>query len=106
MPVSPKHRERGSSSSLIPIALPFFPVEWTGWVLLRILPNTLHCRARNLSLLCRDGRTGHDVGHGPSMAGNLNLLAGLDAIQQGTEGIFCLKGSDLQHEFLPPNRLA
>src|ERR1035438_6302380 len=106
MPVSPKHRERDSSSSLIPVALPFFPVEWTGWVFLRILPDALHCRARNFSLLVRDGRTGHDVGHGPAMAGNLNLLTCLDPIQQGTECVFCLKGSDLQHEILPLNCLA
>jgi hypothetical protein len=64
------------------------------------LPNTLHCRERNLSLLSSDGRTGHNVGHGPTMAGYLNLLTCLDAVEQGTEGIFCLKGSDLQHEFL------
>jgi hypothetical protein len=46
------------------------------------LPDALHCRACNLSLLFCDGRTGHDVGHGAAMAGDLNLFPGLDAIQQ------------------------
>jgi hypothetical protein len=63
------------------------------------LPDALHCRSRELSLFFRDGRTGHDVGHGAAMASYLNLLAGFDAIKQRAEGILCLEGSDLFHDF-------
>jgi hypothetical protein len=34
------------------------------------------------------------------MASNFNMFAGLDAVEQGTEGVFSLKGSDLQHGIL------
>ena len=46
------------------------------------LPDALHCCARNFSPFFRDGGTGHDVGHGAAMAGNLNLLACFYEIEQ------------------------
>jgi hypothetical protein len=39
------------------------------------------------------------VGHGAAMAGNLNLLAGFNTIEQGAEGVLCLKCSNLLHSF-------